>query len=130
MSGPSKHLSWDELSCRDGTPYPHKWRTTRAYTLAYAFEILRMYCGSEPITVVSAYRTPEYNAWVGGVEHSQHIQGRALDLLPPDGMSIGRFYANIVEIARAVGIKGIGKYSTFIHIDTRPTPSIVFWGGA
>ena len=38
QGGPSLHLSWAALACRDGTPYPHDWRDNRALILTTTFE--------------------------------------------------------------------------------------------
>jgi uncharacterized protein YcbK (DUF882 family) len=128
MNGPSPNLSWPELACKDRirTPYPLDWRATRAVELAAAFEALRAIVGL-PLVVLSAYRTPAYNAAVGGVPDSQHVQGRALDLRPPNGWTPVSLAAIAKDIA---GIRGLGVYATFVHIDVRPTTKLVAWRGA
>lgn len=132
--GPSPHLSWAELACKDAarTPYPEDWRTTRAVVLATEFERIRaMFDG--PIRVGSGYRTPAHNRAIGGAKESQHCEGRALDLYPPTGVSIDRFYVVIREWAlrpeSAIG--GLGRYPAFVHIDVRPTPhaKLAVWRG-
>lgn len=131
--GPSPHLSWAELACRDGTPYPPEWRTTRAVALAHEFERIRTRVGA-PIAIGSAYRTPAYNRRIGGAVHSQHCQGRALDLYPPVGWTVGAFATVIRAVIadeRCV-IFGLGRYPTFVHIDIRPMPAhgqLVVWTG-
>lgn len=127
--GPSTHLSWNELKCKDGTFYPIEWRGNRAIELANVFEMIRIECGQRPIKVLSAYRSPEHNRKIGGALHSQHMQGRALDLAPPDGMSVADFYAKIKEISKIYNIRGIGRYKTFVHVDTRPSSRLVIWFG-
>jgi len=129
MNGPSEHLSWAELACKDGTPYPKEWREDRAVQLAKTFEFIRAACDDKPIVILSAFRTPTYNAKVGGVSNSQHIQGRALDLKPPAHLSINRFYAIIRKIAKGAKIRGIGKYLTFVHVDNRPGEHLALWYG-
>ena len=132
--GPSLHLSWDELGCHDGTPYPVDWRETRAVDLAQEFERIRGIVGG-PIPIDSAYRTEAYNVRVGGVKNSQHCQGRALDLRPPIGMPLDLFYDAIREYADSPGSKiwGLGRYPIFVHIDIRPEPDnhrLVVWRGS
>ncbi len=124
MTGPSAHLSWSELACRDRirTPYPLDWRETRAVELAEAFEALRAAVGL-PLVVLSAYRTRAYNRAVGGAPNSQHLQGRALDLAPPDGWSPIALLAVTQDIP---AIRGLGLYDTFVHIDVRPAPRVVW----
>ena len=131
--GPSPHLTWEEMACKDGTPYPHEWRTSRALTLASEFEAIRAVVG-QPIVIGSAYRTPEHNAAIGGAKHSQHTQGRALDLYPPKGMSLDAFYRICRDRARLdeSTIGGLGRYPTFVHIDIRPLAAgkLVVWQGS
>lgn len=128
MNGPSTHLSWKELACNDGTPYPQRFIDDgRVFKLAEAFESIRYLCGDRPITVFSAYRTPRWNTKVGGAPKSQHVQGRALDLKPPKGMSAEQFYNLIKTNYKELGIQGIGLYKTFVHIDVRPTKHLVVW---
>jgi len=131
-NGPSTHLSWAELACKDGTPYPREWRSTRVIPVAIEFEFLRAVCGGKPIRVLSAYRTPEHNRRVGGAPNSEHVQGRALDLAPPAGMHLLAF-AEVINTraeARDSYIGGIGVYRSFVHIDTRRTDSVVRWIGS
>lgn len=132
MTGPSAHLSWEELACKDGTPYPADWRDTRAVALAEVFEAVRAAIG-QPIVIGSAYRTQAHNARVGGAPRSQHLEGRALDLYPPKGWTIDRFYAAVrrVALARENEIHGLGRYPTFVHIDIRPRVDgrVTVWTG-
>jgi uncharacterized protein YcbK (DUF882 family) len=129
MKGPSKHLSWKELACKDGTPYPEIWRTNRAVKLSAVFEMIRSAFGDKPITVLSAYRTSIHNRSIGGARNSQHLEGRALDLKPPNGITPFNFYRVIKALAPDCGIKGIGLYKTFVHIDIRPTTNTAYWKG-
>lgn len=136
-TGPSPHLSWAELACKDGTPYPEAWRTTRLPALAEVFETLRRTCGDRPIVVRSAYRTHAYQAalmaqGLTASSASQHPEGRALDLQPPEGFTAREFYRVVKEEADKPGsaIGGIGLYRTFVHVDVRPRPStrhIALW---
>ena len=65
--------------------------------------------------ITSGYRSPKYNASVGGAKSSVHMTGKAIDI------SVRGSYAErsefIVAASRA-GFTGIGVYSTFIHLDT------------
>lgn len=132
MTSPSEHTSWREFGCKDGTPYPDEWRVGRALVLARAFEAIRADCGDKAIKILSAYRTPAHNARVGGTRASQHKEGRALDLRPPDGLTVYDFHARIKALATArpdLMIRGIGLYTSFIHVDVRPGERIAFWSG-
>jgi len=128
-NGPTPHLSWKELACKDGTPYPKEFiKDRRVYRLADIFEDIR-YSYSRPIKVVSAFRTPSWNRKVGGARNSMHMEGRALDLQPPKGISVEEFYRDIRFRAKHLGIMGLGRYETFVHIDIRPTQKIAYWSG-
>ena len=130
MNGPSSHLSWKELACKDGTPYPDEFiKDGRVFTLALVFEDIRSLCGDKPIRVLSAYRTPEHNRKVGGARNSQHVLGRALDLAPPKNFNVDEFYKLIRANTEDFGIQGLGKYKTFVHVDIRPTTRLVVWSG-
>lgn len=85
-----------------------------------ALQCLRTYTGM-PVTITSAYRSPEYNAqFNGSSSKSQHIQFRAIDF------TIARVQPAASDILldwRRAGwwTGGLGIYNTFIHIDTRST---------
>ncbi len=134
MSGPSEHLSWAELACNDGTPYPADWKIDRAVPLAIVFEAIREIIGG-PIRINSAYRTVEYNRLVGGSRKSQHVEGRALDLGLPKGMLMKDFLAVALEVAeypsaaKYARLTGIGVYPNFLHVDIRPSARLVRWNG-
>jgi uncharacterized protein YcbK (DUF882 family) len=134
MTGPSlpialcsPHLSWAELACRDRlkTPYPLDWRETRARELAAAFEELRAAVGL-PLVVLSAYRTIAHNRAIGGSPHSQHVEGRALDLAPPDGWTPLQLAAVARDIPEIVGV-GFYPARGFVHIDVRTSGRRVAW---
>ena len=127
MTGPSKNLSWAELACKDGTPYPEQWRTTRARELAAAFEAVRDAVGL-PLVVLSGYRTSAHNRAIGGARASQHVEGRALDLLPPRGWTVTQLAA---VVAGVPAVRGIGIYEAggFVHMDVRPSERRAVWRG-
>ena len=66
------------------------------------------------VTIVSAYRSPEHNAKVGGSKNSNHMQGTAFDI---------RIYGvtpkEIAQYAQSIGVLGVIVYKGFCHIDTR-----------
>lgn len=128
--GPSPHLSWGELACHDGTRYPGMWRHDRAVTLASEFEAIRAAVGV-PLLVASAYRTPAWNRQIGGATRSQHLQGRALDLVPVRGTTVAQLHKAALTRAQTPGsrLRGLGKYRTFVHIDVRPTSRLAHWTG-
>ena len=68
-----------------------------------------------PITLNSAYRTPEYNAKVGGAKNSMHVQRKAADVQWGVTSVAGR--VDMIQKAIDAGISGIGCYNSFIHVD-------------
>ena len=129
--GPSAHLSWDELACNDGTPYPFEWRVVRAEPLALEFEAIRVIVGG-PIDINSAYRTLAHNRKSKSRPTSQHVQGRGLDLGLPPWLTLLSFSGIVLEVAHRPGsrLRGIGLYPRFIHIDTRPSIRLARWRGS
>lgn len=69
-----------------------------------------------PITINSAYRTPEYNAKVKGAKASYHLQGRAFDIVVK-----GYTPQEVAQYAQTLGILGIIQYNGFVHVDSRTT---------
>lgn len=78
-------------------------------------ELLRKAVG-RPIVIRSGYRCPVHNRRVGGALRSQHLYGRAADLMP--GVAT-------VAQARRAGFSGIGKANGYaVHVDVRPGVSV------
>ncbi len=125
--GKSLNIHWEELACKDGTPYPVNFITDgRVIELVVMFERIRD-IWDLPIGILSAYRTEKHNKSVGGAKNSMHLEGKALDLKPPKGVSIGSFYSVIRAKADVFGVRGLGRYNTFVHVDIRPTDRLVTW---
>lgn len=95
--------------------------------VAAKLEDLRRYLGGRPIEITSGYRSASYNARIGGVPNSQHLLGRAADIVV-EGVSVDK----IAEAAIHVGFRGVGRYYTqgFVHCDIRPgSPGEFQWEG-
>ena len=76
--------------------------------------------------VNSAYRHPIYDRWrVGGSGGGQHTSGTAFDI-STNGWSISE-QIYFVYLAISYGMRGIGLYKTFMHVDTRANKN--FWDG-
>ena len=70
---------------------------------------------------LTAYRCRIHNARTpNAAPNSRHIYGQAADFYI-DGVEP----AEIAKYAESIGVKGIGLYDTFVHIDTRETK--LFW---
>ena len=84
---------------------------------------IRDHFGS-PITINSAYRTPEYNKKVGGSTYSQHQYGKAADIVVK-GVKPADVAAYAEQLMPSYG--GVGRYATFVHVDVRDEKSR--WNG-
>jgi uncharacterized protein YcbK (DUF882 family) len=85
--------------------------------LVKALQNLRDLAGV-PLVISSGFRCNTHNRNVGGVSNSQHVTGFGVDVLIPEGFTIGK----IEELARRVQsfkMGGIGLYSSWIHLDIR-----------
>jgi uncharacterized protein YcbK (DUF882 family) len=77
---------------------------------------------SGTVEVLSAFRSPEHNAWLASVsrgvaQDSQHMNGNAMDIRFP-GVPVFK----IRQAARSLQMGGVGFYprSGFVHLDTGP----------
>ena len=117
----------------EGALYPRAWIDSRLRPLCKAIQAIRDAFG-RPITVISAYRTPAYNAAVGGAPKSQHMEGRAADFVVAD-VAPAAVYRKILDLygVGALEIGGAGLYPPtsrrkvgFVHLDVRGGP-LVTW---
>jgi zinc D-Ala-D-Ala carboxypeptidase len=69
----------------------------------------------KPLQINSAYRSAKHNKAVGGSPNSQHLHGRAFDISLATVTPL-----ELVKHAKAAGFTGIGRYDTFVHVDTGP----------
>lgn len=76
--------------------------------LQYARELAK-----KPFFINSAYRDEQYNAMVGGVPRSYHLEGRAFDI------SLRNFSkSELIAILTEAGFTGLGvRYHSFVHAD-------------
>lgn len=65
--------------------------------------------------VLSAKRCPLHNARVGGAPRSYHKYGMACDI-----SILNHDKRALLSALERVGLKGIGLYQNFIHVDNRP----------
>ena len=86
-------------------------------TLRLADRLREHYC--LPCVITSSYRSPSYNAAVGGAPGSMHMQFRALDI-QIRGTAASSVHA-LLKLWRDQGRwkGGLGRYRAFTHIDTR-----------
>lgn len=106
----STNFAVKEFACKDGSD-----AMLVAPRLVMVLQSLRShFCAA--VTINSGYRTPQYNARVGGVTDSQHCYGTAADIVVR-----GKTPAQVAAYARQLmpDWGGVGVYDSFCHIDVR-----------
>lgn len=85
------------------------------YLLDLASDVQSLIGANEPLILTHGFRSSSANVR-RGARNSRHLHGQALDiahhrLRPRD----------LYQLADSLGRGGLGRYGTFIHIDTGPT---------
>lgn len=106
----SAKFTVEEFACKDGSD-----AILVAPRLVMVLQTIRDHFDSA-VTITSAYRTPQYNATIGGAAHSQHCYGTAADIKVS-----GQKPETVAAYARKLmpDWGGVGKYRSFTHIDVR-----------
>lgn len=106
----SSNFKVSEFACKDGSD-----AVLVAPRLVMVLQTIRDHFGAA-VTINSGYRTPQYNAKVGGVTDSQHCYGTAADITVK-----GQKPAAVAAYARTImpDWGGVGVYDSFTHIDVR-----------
>jgi hypothetical protein len=110
---------------RNSLPPKSLWANMEP-TLRVADELAKR-LGAPLVRINSAYRSPRYNARIGGAASgSQHLNNNALDLKFACGAS------EVAHLARRLRDEGsfaggIGIYRKFVHLDTRGE-NVTWWG--
>ena len=107
----SKNFKVKEFRCKDGSDTI----LIDVYFVQNYLQKIRDYFGV-PVTINSAYRTSEWNTKCGGAKKSYHLKGMAFDIVVK-----GKTPQEIAKYAQSLGINGIIRYNTFVHIDSRET---------
>lgn len=82
--------------------------------LALRLEDVRSQCHHQPIRITSGFRTKAHNTLVGGSPNSQHLLGKAADIVV-QGMT-----PHDVQRLLNAWDGGLGCYKTFTHVDIGP----------
>lgn len=118
---------YDPQVLKDLNLFLADWRTGQPTKMDPAlFDLLWMVYqtvgASQPINIVSSYRTPATNAMLRSkskavAENSQHMKGKAMDFFIP-GVPLPK----LREVAMHYQVGGVGYYPTsgspFVHLDT------------
>lgn len=104
----SQHFKRAEFACKCGCGFD-----TVDYELVRLLESVRKHF-DRPIKITSGCRCEAHNRVVGDSPGSQHLRGRAADIVV-----LGTPAHLVAELADQLGAGGVGTYDTFTHIDTR-----------
>lgn len=116
----TKNFTLDEFDSSDGAIMPSDV-AKNVKELAENLQVLRDYV-KQAIKINSGYRSPAWNKAVGGVSDSQHLKGKASDIVI-SGMSPGEVARTIETLIASGKMKqgGLGVYPNFVHYDIRGT---------
>ena len=116
INGKKTNFQIKEFACKDGTDL-----IKIDDELVEKLQIIRAYY-NKPVIINSGYRTYAHNKKVGGSTNSQHLLGKACDIVVK-----GISPKTVGEFAKKIGFTGVGIYKDFVHVDTRPNVS--YWNG-
>jgi uncharacterized protein YcbK (DUF882 family) len=118
MAKLTNNFSLNEFKCKDGGEIPNEVLKNIS-TLAQNLQVLRDAIG-KPITINSGYRSPKYNAKIGGVKNSQHLKGKASDISVKEmtPKEVALVIEGLIESGK-MKQGGIGIYPNFTHYDIR-----------
>lgn len=119
MNKISEHFSREEFACKCGCGFD-----TVDTQLIQVLEYVRTHFDS-PVTINSSCRCRIHNQMIGGSENSQHLFGRAADIVVKNHTpkEVAEFLGAYMK-----GWGGLGTYDSFTHIDTR-TQGPARWQG-
>lgn len=114
----SKNFRVREFRCQDGSDV-----VFIESDLVDILQKIRDHFG-KAVTINSAFRTFSHNKKVGGATYSQHLYGTAADI-KVSGVTASAVADFAETLMPSTG--GIGRYSTFTHVDVRSIKSR--WNG-
>ncbi len=123
----------DEFVSHDGDEYPAPWITERLVPLCETLQALRDFVGA-PVSIISGYRSPAWNARIGGAGHSQHVEGRAADVRVA-GVTPAEVHGIVLALhkgGKMPHLGGLGVYTGWCHLDVRPPKpdgTLAMWTG-
>ena len=107
-----------EFNSKDGSKMPNKVKPN-VFKLAFNLQRLRNVLKA-PITINSGYRSPRHNKAVGGATKSQHLTGKAADIVVKgfDPIEVKETIEQLIKDGKMLQ-GGLKAYSTFVHYDVR-----------
>jgi hypothetical protein len=123
----TEFYSEDQIQMGEDSPY---LMDSRIVLIA---NLLRFWLGG-PLYINSAGRSDYYNSILEKSSPvSQHlikptIPVKALDLSFHDVIKFRDVVVKNIDILHMLGLRGIGFYDTFIHLDVRPQNRLSLWG--
>ncbi len=122
-----RHGRYDEDGLKKLNHFLRDWRNQDSTTMDrrlfdIVWEVYRDVDATQPIQIISAYRSPATNAMLrrrssGVARHSQHMLGHAMDFFIP-GVALEKVRIAGLRLQRG----GVGFYPTsgspFVHLDT------------
>lgn len=126
---PAKKNWWDDIKHFDRNEFKCKCGKCGGFPvepdkkLVQLLEKIRNHFG-KPVTISSGVRCTTHNKNVGGASGSQHLKGTAADI-KVKGVAPEKVAAYAETLLSGTG--GIGRYSTFTHVDVRENKSR--WNG-
>jgi len=114
----TENFNREEFRSKDGSHFSHESQKNLPI-LAEQLEVLRAHF-EKPIKINSGYRSLAHNAKIGGTENSQHLLGKAADIVI-DGITPDEV-ADAIEFLidkKMMKQGGLGRYDSFTHYDIR-----------
>ena len=115
----SPNFNLSEFNSKDGAATPRS-AIKNLKELCANLEVLRQELGGKSITINSGYRSKEHNKAVGGSSNSQHLFGKAADIVVSGRTP--KVVADTIEILTTLGRMkqgGLKMYGGFVHVDIR-----------
>lgn len=108
MGDLSKNFSRSEFACKCGCGFD----TVDIRLLDYLEAVRKHF--NQKITINSGCRCMMYNVQIGGSDGSQHLKGRAADIVVEHNRPF-----DVHKFLGTLNPNGLGLYKTFVHVDSR-----------